>query len=234
MFACDDVAAVVCARGGYGCSHLLPHLDLGLLKSKPKILIGYSDITTLLTFLADEGLTVFHGPMASIDFARKDGVDLASWQTVLGGGELWAKFAAKDGVEIVRRGSAEGVFYGGCLSLLEASLGTPFEIETNGKILLLEDTGAHPYQIDRMLTHLRQAGKLEEVAALVLGHFGVAHEELHFALRSALEGLDVPIVCGLPAGHVKTGNLTLPVGVRCALKAAAGRVELRFEKAVRE
>ena len=171
MFAREDVKAIVCARGGYGANYLLEALDLEKIKSHPKIFVGYSDLTTLLTYFSDiGGFVTFHGPMVAKDWAHEDGVDLASWHAALAFNTSWE--LAPDmasGVTGLVDGAAEGILYGGCLSILVASLGTPYEIRTEGTILFLEDVAAKPYQIDRMLMQLKLAGKLATVRGIIFG-----------------------------------------------------------------
>src|SRR5271167_1848073 len=137
MFTRDDVRAIICARGGYGANYLLNTLNLENIKAHPKIFVGYSDITTLLTYIWDSvGLVTFHGPMVAKDFADLDGVDLDSWQAALAGAADWElNLAPETGAKTLLPGSAEGILYGGCLSMLAASLGTPYEIHTTDKIL---------------------------------------------------------------------------------------------------
>ena len=134
MFARDDVRAIVCARGGYGANYLLEALDLEKIKAHPKIFVGYSDVTTLLTYFSDAaGLVTFHGPMVAKDWAHEDGVDLASWQAALAGTAAWElNLGAGSGASGLVDGAAEGILYGGCLSILVASLGTPYEIQDGG------------------------------------------------------------------------------------------------------
>ena len=137
MFVRDDVRAILCARGGYGSNYLLSKLDPQKIVPNPKIFVGYSDITTLLTCFADAaGMVTFHGPMVTKDFANPDGVDLASWEAAVGGLSHW-KLDLGPGVEALAEGQAEGILYGGCLSMLAASLGTPHEIRTHGTILFI-------------------------------------------------------------------------------------------------
>ena len=141
------------------------------IAANPKIFVGYSDLTSLLTYLCDAaGIVTFHGPMVAKDFAKPGGVDVASWQSALGGDNRWPlDFGADSGVKSLVQGSAEGVLYGGCLSMLVESLGTPYEIHTEGTILFIEDVAAKPYQIDRMLMHLKLAGKLTAVRGIIFG-----------------------------------------------------------------
>jgi muramoyltetrapeptide carboxypeptidase len=128
MFIRDDVRAIVCARGGYGANYLLATLNLETIKSHPKIFVGYSDVTSLLTYVLDSaGLVTFHGPMVTKDFAHADGVDIRSWEAVLGGAsDSTVDIGSGSGAKPLAKGSAEGILYGGCLSMLAASLGTVY------------------------------------------------------------------------------------------------------------
>src|ERR1700677_2405239 len=132
MFVREDVKAIVCARGGYGANYLLEALDLERIKAHPKIFVGYSDLTALLTYFCDAaGLVTFHGPMAAKDWAHDGDVDIASWQAALAGTTPWEpNLGAGSGATGLVEGAAEGILYGGCLSILAASLGTPYEIQT--------------------------------------------------------------------------------------------------------
>ncbi len=169
MFARDDVRAILCARGGYGANYLLNGLNLEIIKQCPRIFIGYSDITALLTYFLDAaGLIVFHGPMAAKDWAHPGAVDLASWQYALTSSEPW-DVPLNAEVTGLADGEAEGVLYGGCLSILVASLGTPYQIKTTNTILFLEDLAAKPYQIDRMLMQLKLGGLLDDLRGIVFG-----------------------------------------------------------------
>jgi muramoyltetrapeptide carboxypeptidase len=239
MFARDDVRAIVCARGGYGSNYLLETLDLGKIKSHPKIFVGYSDLTALLTYFSDAaGLVTFHGPMAAKDWAHPDGVDLPSWLAALSGTLPWeAVLGAPSGAKGLAEGTAEGILYGGCLSIVVASLGTPYEIRTEGTILFLEDVAAKPFQIDRMLMQLKLAGKLNEVRGIVFGEMrdcmqnanqGYTLEEI--MLRVVGE-LGVPVAFGVPSGHVAARNITLPIGVRAGLTVDGGKVSLKILEA---
>ncbi len=233
MFLRPEVRAIICARGGYGANYLLNAIDLQKIKSHPKILVGYSDITTLLTYFADAaGLVTFHGPMVAKDFAHADGVDLASWKAALGGSSEWT--IDLTGVKPLVDGSAEGILYGGCLSMLVASLGTPYEIETAGTILFIEDVATRPYQIDRMLMQLKLAGKLQKVRGIVFGEMldCAQNQNQNYTLEEVvvrvLGDLKVPLAYGLRSGHVSRGNITLPIGVRAALSVRSGEVSLRI------
>src|SRR5947199_9903565 len=225
MFERDDVRAIACARGCYGANYLLNALDLRKIASHPKIFVGYSDITTLLTYFADAGgFVTFHGPMGTKDFAHENGVDLKSWEAALAGHSQWELELGTDvGVRPLLQGSAEGILYGGCLSMLVASLGTPYEIETDGTILFIEDVAAKPFQIDRMLMQLKLAGKLSKVRGIVFGEMldCVQHPAqdytLHDVVTRVVGDLEIPVAFGLPSGHVSRPNITLPTGVRATL-----------------
>lgn len=228
MFRLPEVKAIICARGGYGSNHLLPYLDIGLIARNPKIFCGYSDVTTLMThFHNATGLVGFHGPMLTKDFARADGVHFASFSCASTGQQQWSiTNADSPTLEPITKGVAEGKLYGGCLSLLVASIGTPYEIQTAGTILFLEDLGEWPYRIDRMLMHLKYAGKLEQVRGIVFGEMvdcappPDSGYTLQQAIARTLADLNIPITFGLRSGHVSAGNITLPLGVRARLTVA--------------
>jgi len=222
MFEREDVRAIVCARGGYGCNYLLPHFNLDVIRRNPKIFVGYSDVTTLLTWFHDfTGLITFHGPMVAKDFAVSHGVDVPSWRAKLSG-ELELQGGAL--LTPMIPGQAEGKLYGGCLSMLAASLGTPYAIRTDETILLIEDVSTRPYQLDRMLLQLRLAGKLAGIRGIVFGEMpGCAPEPnsgytLIDVLHRCVAGLNVPVAFGLNSGHVEQGNLTVAIGARVSLR----------------
>lgn len=240
MFRRREVRAVVCARGGYGCNYLLPHLDLELIRRNAKVFVGCSDATTLLTYLCDAvGLVTFHGPMAAGDFGRPEGVDEQAWFAAVASGEQYQRAFDGDEVGALAKGVAEGVLSGGCLSLLCASLGTPYEIRTRGAILFLEDLNEPPYRIDRMLMQLKLAGKLKGVQGIIFGEMcgcerrGGEDYTLQQIVVRALSDLHVPIAFGLRSGHVSSKNFTLPFGVRASLTVDEG-VTLRYGPAVRK
>src|SRR3974390_1975464 len=227
MFVRPDIKAIFCARVGYGCNYLLPHIDLDLVRSNPKIFCGCSDVTTLLTYLCDAaGMITFHGPMLNAD-VRPGGVDEASWSATFLSGEPYSREFTNDEVQSLVPGSAEGMLYGGCLSLLCASLGTPYEIDTRGTILFLEDLAEPAFRIDRMLMHLKLAGKFEGVQGLIFGEMlncgprNGGGYTLQQVVRRVVGDLGIPVVYGLKSGHVTGGNITLPFGVQVTLSAGA-------------
>lgn len=234
MFSRDDIRAIVCARGGYGANYLLEKLDLQKIKAHPRVFVGYSDITALLTYFTDAvGLVSFHGPMAAKDWAHDDGVNLASWQSALSGAKSW-DVPLNAEVTAVADGDAEGILYGGCLSILVASLGTPYQIQTAGAILFVEDIAAKPYQIDRMLMQLKLAGCLEGVRGIIFGEMldCAQTQNQDYTLRELVArivgNLGVPVAYGVRSGHVSSGNITLPFGVRAQLSARGGKIGLRI------
>ncbi len=206
-FADEDSQLVMCLRGGYGSNYLLNGLDLELIRKHPKPFFAYSDLTGVQLRLLDElGLPAFHGPMAAADFYRENGVHLPSFRAALSGQPYTV--GPEEGLRGLKPGTARGTLYGGCLSILGSLLGTPWEPTTEGKLLFLEDTGAKPYQIDRMLWQLRNAGKLEGVPGIVFGEMldcaspGTKPEFLEEVISSVFHDFDGPIAIGLRSGHV--------------------------------
>jgi muramoyltetrapeptide carboxypeptidase len=236
-----DSAAVVATRGGYGSSLLLEALAPSNL-GEVKALIGYSDVTALQIFLWQSlGWVTFYGPMVASGFGagagNPGGYDKLSFVQALTQTESgWS-------VELLGSslgtGEAEGVLLGGCMTLVESTLATPWELSTDGAILLLEDRAMKPYQVDRLLTHLKQAGKLSGLRGAVLGEFPECEPpakggpSVVDVCRRILGGLGVPLVWGAPIGHTGRPMLTLPLGVRARLRASgSGRLEI-LEPAVR-
>lgn len=234
MWERDDVRAILCARGGYGANYLLPRLDLAKVKAHPKVFIGYSDVTCLLTYFTDAGLVTFHGPMAAKDWSHQGGVNLPSWQLALSQSAPWDVPLNSEVISFVE-GEAEGILYGGCLSILVASLGTPYEIKTTGKILFMEDIGAKPYQIDRMLMQLKLGGHLDEVRGIIFGEMldclqsPTQDYTLQEVITRIVGDLGVPVAFGLKSGHVSGGNITLPFGVRARLTTHDSKVFLKIQ-----
>lgn len=226
LFADDQVRAVICARGGAGTLGILRGLDAELLRTHPKILVGYSDITALHLLLNQLGLVTFQGPMVARELAT-GAFDRPSFLAALTGqGE---PFVTEPGdLQPLRAGAAEGVLRGGCLSLLAAACGTPWAFSTRGEdtLLFLEDLEEAPYRVDRLLSQLREAGAFENVRGIVFGDMKGCSPSvnddygLEDVLLSALEGLDVPMALGLSSGHTASPLITLPFGVRARLECA--------------
>ena len=235
MFADPAVRAIFCSRAGYGSGRLLPLLDLPVLSQQPKIFLGYSDVTLLLNaFVQRAGLVCFHGPLAASELA---GTFSARSQAHLfrllmeGRGEPSIAFPT-----VVQSGTGEGRLLGGCLSVLVATLGTPFAIDTTGCVLFIEDVDERPYRIDRMLTQLKQAGKLDHLAGVIFGEMIGCWEDkqdptlLLDVIRDCFADYTYPIGFGLPAGHGGE-NFALPLGTRVRLDTEQ-RELIFLEKAV--
>jgi muramoyltetrapeptide carboxypeptidase len=221
-FVGENTSIVSSLRGGYGSNYILDSLDLELIRHHPKPFFAYSDLTGIQLHLLDNlALPAFHGPMVAADFYLEDGVHLPSFQAALAGQPY--SVGPSEGLRMLKPGSARGVLYGGCLSILVSLLGTKWEPQTEGKLLFLEDTGAKPYQIDRMLWQLRNAGKLEGINGIVFGEMldcaspGAPAEFLDEVLLRIFENFNGPVAIGLRSGHVSRQNVTLTFGVSAEL-----------------
>jgi muramoyltetrapeptide carboxypeptidase len=239
MFADDQVAGIVCYTGGWGSPRVLPYLDYDLIARKPKVLIGYSDITALLNAIHQRtGLVTFHGPVGASTF---DPYSLDNFRRVVMTAEPAGTIAMppKKPSELVDRvnrvvrivpGKASGRLAGGNLTLLASLMGTPYEIETDGAIVFTEDIREEPYRIDRMLTQLALGGKFERMAGFVWGRCtecamkgpGFSIEDI---LHDRFAGGSKPAISGLPFGHIEL-KVTLPVGVMATVDADAGTLSI--------
>jgi muramoyltetrapeptide carboxypeptidase len=215
-------AAIFCSRGGYGSNYLLEGLDLGLIREHPKPFIAHSDMTCLQTWLFDKlGFVSFHGPMVAGDFSLPEGIDEASLLAAVGGDPWFVSEAS--GLRVLRPGKASGILYGGCITLLAASLGTPYAPQTEGKLLFLEDRDVKPYQLDRLLRQLVLAGKFEGVTGIVFGEMvdcvapGQQPGLLDEVVLRVLDWFPGPIGIGLRSGHVSRRNVTLAFGIEAEL-----------------
>jgi muramoyltetrapeptide carboxypeptidase len=222
MLKSSDIHAIFCARGGYGSGQLIPSIDADLIRANAKILNGSSDITMLLNWFDRAGVVSFHGPMVATTIRQgTDGYDRALLLDLLQGKKA-VRFPTA-GTSILRSGTGEGRLIGGCLSLVVATLGTKHEIDTQDAILVLEDDSTKPYQIDRMITNLKQAGKLESVRGVVFGEMlnCIQNAEQGYTLQEViadlLAELSFPILYGLPTGHTSRPNVIVPFGVRARL-----------------
>lgn len=239
MFNDRKVDGIICVRGGYGTARLLPLLDYAAIKRKPKVFVGYSDITSLHSaFLVKSNLISFHGPMLNSDFAHDDmpAFTTQSFLRTLMRPEPYGDIATGyDGkVKILHAGVANGRLIGGNLTLLCASLGTPWQPPFRGRILFLEDLDEVPYRMDRMITQLLNAGLLQQVAGIAIGiNKGCVdptakkakeyRQTLEDVFRDRLLPLKIPVAMDLPFGHVPH-NATLPVGAHVTLDATNGRL----------
>lgn len=224
----DDVDVVWCLRGGYGTMRILEALPWNQVQqSRPRALIGFSDNTALHLALQRLGIVSFHGPHpGALEFPRFTEEVLLRVLAPEAAGVLPFPPDGPQRAETLVGGRAEGRLVGGNLSLITATLGTPYAIQSAGGLLFLEEVGEVPYRIDRMLTHLRLAGVFREVAGVILGDFGTSENgEMDAVLHDRLGDLGVPVACGFPFGHIDN-NWTLPLGVRAHLDADAGTLEL--------
>ncbi|MEM9823097.1 MAG: LD-carboxypeptidase [Bacteroidota bacterium] len=245
MFADPQVKGIWCARGGYGCTRLLPSIDYRLIKNQPKVLIGYSDITALLQAIhCQTGLIGFHGPLASSDFndyvvANLEAVLMEAREDVLLENAK-ANLDKEDPIyhpRIIASGQASGPLVGGNLSLIAAMSGTKYDWMVKNKLLFLEDIGEKPYRIDRMLTQLLQTHSLKKAAAIVLGIFsgceakeGDQSLSLMDTFKDRLSHLGIPVIYGMSFGHIDH-QFVLPVGAKASLDTQTQRLRL-LESAV--
>jgi muramoyltetrapeptide carboxypeptidase len=248
-FADPETNSVWCARGGYGVARLLKLIDFDVIRRNPKVFVGFSDISVLHTAIQQRaGLITFHGPNLQDGFGKSDDMspanEAALWRAVLAdqqtatGGYLIETTSADTGeFRTVVGGTAVGRLTGGNLAVICGLMGTPFEPETAGRILFLEDVSERVYRIDRYLAQLSLAGKLQSAAGILLGTFSYENDEpadSQAAVAALLDeycsGLEIPVLAGFPAGHAQY-NLTLPMGANMEVDADACTVKL-LESAV--
>ena len=244
MFRDKEVSAVVCIRGGYGASQLLDRIDYDLIRRNPKIFLGYSDITALhLGIHKNSKLVTFHGPMIVSDFSdytqkhfTKALFETAPIGKVTNPGDQTG-LRPSHPLRTIRPGTASGQLVGGNLTLIATTLGTPYEIETRGRILFLEDVDEQPYSLDRMLTQLRLAGKFEQAAGVIFGECADCRPRDYkpslaspFSAGEVVDNilgeLKVPVLSGMTIGHT-ADQLTLPLGVMATLDATNGTLDIK-------
>jgi muramoyltetrapeptide carboxypeptidase len=248
MFADDDVRAIIAIRGGYGSGRVLKYLDYDLIKRKPKILLGYSDVTSLILGIHKmTGLVTFHGPVAVstfTDFTKKYFYKILT-ETEAAGEIDDAPFSENlqttNRVWTVVSGSATGPITGGNLTLIMATLGTPYEIDTDNRILFIEEVSEEPYDLDRYLTQLDAAGKFKKCRGVVFdrmssvkpANYGagfnssLSKEEV---IEDRFKNYNFPVCLGLSLGHV-ADKPTIPIGIKVKLDADNGRISI-LENAV--
>jgi muramoyltetrapeptide carboxypeptidase len=244
-FADAETAAVWCARGGYGVMRMLHRIDFNLIRDNPKIFVGFSDITALhIPIQRRTGLITFHGPNLQDGFGDPDDMPAANQST------LWRLLLADQqspidtgyaydlstveqlSLQTLNGGTATGELTGGNLAMLNSTMGTPDEVETDGKILFLEDVSERLYRIDRYLTQLRLAGKFDSVAGVLVGSFSYDDGDqedkpgdIAAFISEFFSNVGVPVLTGFPAGHDRY-NLTLPMGGRINMDADRQQVTL--------
>jgi muramoyltetrapeptide carboxypeptidase len=237
----DSIRAIIAARGGYGSVHVLPWLDLAEVRRALKPIVGYSDLTSLLTFVSGRcGLVAFHGPTVAGRFDRgPSGYDEASFVGALTHAAPLGAMASPR-LEVLRPGEAAGLLHGGNLTQLAASLGTPFAFDPPaGAVLFLEDVRERPYRLDRLWTQLRLAGIIERASAIVFGDFPGCDEpgtDLRGVetLGRLVSGFAGPVLFGFPAGHTPGAAVTLPLGVRSRVVTSGQPLLVIEEGAVSE
>ena len=237
----DSIGAIWCIRGGYGLTRILAGVNYAAARRHPKVVLGFSDVTALLLALHQQtGLITFHGPVARHDMTAYTRAHLEPLvASAAPAGELRVPPPPVDvlvplqhRVISIAGGMAEGPLIGGNLSLVQCLLGTPYLPPLDGAILFLEDVGEELYRIDRMLSHLRLAGQLERLAGVALGRFTEMSRRgsdgatgLDRVFSDYLTPLGIPVVLGLPFGHV-ADQWTLPIGTRARLDGDAGTLEV--------
>ena len=246
-FLDKSVKGIVCARGGYGCSRILPMLDYDVIRSNPKILIGYSDITALLYGIYQKsGLITFHGPVGTSSF---NDYSVDNFKRVLMNPERSETFKNSTsgddenvyGVTTISERKGKGRLVGGNLSIMVSLIGTEYDVDYSGKIIFIEEVGEEPYRVDRMLTQLIQAGKFDHAAGIMMGIFRKCEVKensdltaksfnLMEVLQDRFGNFKIPVVYGMSFGHVKD-KFTIPFGALAELDADKHTFTL-LEKAV--
>lgn len=234
MFKDPQVDAIICFRGGYGTMRILPFIDFNIIRGNPKIFVGYSDITTLLNYFAQNcGLVTFHGPMVNSNLEDKYTCE-SLINTLMFGNK---PYCIKNPPEYPflfhgNKYPVTGILVGGNLTLLCSTLGTKYEVDTDGKILFIEDIGEEPYKIDRMLTQLSLAGKLQNCRGFILGQFKDCDSDnyerslsLSRVLEDRLLFLNKPTLLNFMSGH-DYPKLTLPIGAAVTLNPYCNEIKV--------
>ena len=238
MFADPEVDAIFCVRGGDGSSRLMPYLDYETIKANPKIFVGYSDVTNLHMALNQTcGMVSFHGPMISSNMLNglTDEETDSFFDTINAESDFDYQNPKGFDIKTLKGGKATGNLVGGNLSLLSASIGTPFEIESEDNILFIEEVCEPMSKIEKWIFHLKNAGKLEKCRGIILGQFtkvenkdDPSYDENQIVL-AALKDLDIPVVYNVQSGHGKP-MMTLPMGALCTLDADEKRISFKVER----
>lgn len=238
LWADETVKALMAIRGGYGCLRLINTVDTALISRYPKLLIGFSDVSVLLNGLLQEAnLVSIHGPSVST-LARIDKASIAAFFSMITGS--FTDHVRPEGIEILRAGNMRGQLIGGNLTTLVHLLGTRWDMPWDGRLLFIEDTGETMYRLDRMLTQLKLAGRLENLAGLILGTFDLGGDDRLDMLRlqealwdrvlELTDGLPYPVWSNYPIGHQQR-NHSLPVGLEATMDSDRGRLAFHPESA---
>jgi len=226
MFEDSQVKAIVCAKGGYGALKIIDILNYNVIARNPKIFIGYSDITAILISIYKmTGLVTFHGPMLYSFVSGVDKFTITYLQYLMCNPEPYkVNFSEDSQVKVLRAGISEGQLFGGNLSILVNLIGTAHAFDTSEKILFIEDVDEYLYNLDRMILHLKRSGKLDKIAALIVGEMvDIKDNEIPFGKNVDEIILDVcrntnfPIITNFPCGHGKK-QLTIPISVKARLE----------------
>ena len=237
MFADDEVDAIFCLRGGDGANRILEYLDLDMIEKHPKIFVGYSDVTSLhLLFNQRCGLVTYHGPMVSSNMVDNfDRESKTAFFEALTAEDCYT-YKAPEGfpIGVARAGHGEGILVGGNLTVMCASVGTPCEIDTEGKILFIEEIGEHIGNLDRHIYQLRNARKFDGLAGIILGQFtrcnvDVEGYDIVQVVKEATRDLDIPIMYNIQSGHGEL-MITVPMGGTCIMDTEKGEILFPVEK----
>lgn len=234
MIADAEVKAIIFARGGYGTARIAPTIDYDLIRTNPKIIWGYSDITYLHTAIRQAtGLVTFHGPMVVSDVGREDFDELsASMFEQLFAPTKLIYTERISTLQVLVPGSASGKLVGGNLSLLASTLGTDYEIDTTDKLLLIEDIGEEPYAVDSMLNQLKLSGKLDQAAGIIVGDFAKTESKMEHSLSLEqvfdhyLKNLHCPVMAGFKIGHCFP-HFAVPLGVEATISTNEETLEIK-------
>ena len=232
LFADESVKAILCARGGFGSMKLLPLLDFEVILAKPKILVGFSDVTTLLVAIYQQcGIVTFHGPLVT-SLGKGTEKTVSALMDAISSHKALVLTPSKS--VVLNAGQASGPVIGGNLATLTHLMGTPYEPAFERHLLFLEDRGEAPYRIDRMLSQLHLSGRLEGVAGVILGTFeGCGSlEDVYAIVKEVFRHTGIPILAGFELGH-GTENITVPVGLHAHLDTDDASLRFR-EPAVHE
>lgn len=231
-FADPAVKAILAIRGGYGGARLAKYLNYDIIKANPKIFCGFSDVTVLHALLNQRcGLATFHTPMLGAPAMREDSFSREGLADILRGQFPRVLCNATEPMECLCAGCAEGILTGGNLTVIASTVGTPYELETRGRILFLEDVGERAYAIDRALVHLRDGGLLAKCSGILLGTWQDCEPPRDFSLRELflehLSPLKIPVIGNLQCGH-SVPSLSLPLGMKVKITTRPLKINVTF------
>ncbi len=238
MFADPEVKAIFCVKGGDTSSRIMEYLDYDVIRNNPKIFVGYSDITNLhLGINQNCDLVTFHGPMVSSNILNDfdDETAASLYAAINAEGDFEFKNPEGFDIKVLKEGRAEGILTGGNLSLLSASVATPYDPDTDGKILFVEEVNENITKIEKWMYHLRNSGKLKRCKGILLGQFTEVENfkrpeyDVYEDMKDILEDIDIPVMYNIQSGHGKP-MMTLPMGAVCSMDTSAGRISFKVEK----